>query len=137
MGESFCYFLTEAELVILDKHLASLGRYRNNVKDLNWMEEHEIVSHELEVMYNYKLDVLSSEMGITYGIESNCKDLNNTSWSLASDLLKQVCRQYGLTVIKVSYNVDESPNKPKLYQYDTLLIPTVLLEFLQSKNILC
>lgn len=135
MGESFCYFLTESELVKVNEYLLSQGV--NKPTDLNWMELHEINTIRWEQMYQYKVDVLSSEIGITYGIELNCKDLNNTSWSLASDLLKQVCRQYGLTVIKVSYNVDESPNKPKLYQYDTLLIPTVFLEFLQSKNILC
>lgn len=134
MGEAFCYFLTESELVKVNEYLLTQGV--NKTTDLNWMELHEINTMRWEQMYQYKVDVLSSEMGKTYGIEFNCKDLNTTSWSFASDLLKEVCTNYRLVVIKVSYSIDESPSKPKLYQYDTLMIPSALLEFLQHKKII-
>ena len=134
MGESFCYFLTESEIVKVNEYLLSQGV--NKPTDLNWMELHEINTIKWEQVYQYKVDVLSSEIGKTYGIELNGRDLNNSSWSFASELLKEVCVEYRLTVIKVSYSVDETPGKPKLYQYDTLMIPTALLEFLQHKKII-
>ena len=134
MGESFCYFLTESELVKVNEYLLSQGV--NKPTDLNWMELHEINTIKWEQIYQYKVDVLSSEIGKIHGIEFNCKELNTTSWPFASDLLKEVCVNYRLVVIKVSYSIDESPNKPKLYQYDTLLIPTALLDFLKHKKII-
>lgn len=134
MGEHFCYFLTESELVKVNEYLLTQGV--SKVADLNWMELHEINTIKWEQMYQYRVDVVSNEMGKIHGIELNGKDLNNSSWSFASDLLKEVCVDYRLILIKVSYNVDETPGKPKLYQYDTLMIPTALLEFLQHKKII-
>lgn len=134
MGESVFYMLTEEEFANVEGYLVKQNKL--TTKSLNIMELEDEKIIEWERMYIYGLNVITDEIGQLYSTELNLKIPSEHSYGYVVEYMKPLCKDYRLTVIKLSYDVNSSVNKKVEHDYTMKLIPTALLEFLKHKGLI-